>query len=189
MNLETDARRSGWLTTSVGVVAALVISMWAVEVVDGLLLQDRLQNVGGILPRRTDGLDGIVFSPFLHAGLGHLVANTIPLAILGGLVALRGPRAFVMVTLAIMLVGGGLTWLLARSANHIGASGLVFGYFGYLVGRAFFSRRAGPIIPAIIAVVLYGGAVLGGFIPQSGVSWEGHLFGAVAGLAVARALR
>lgn len=91
-----------------------------------------------------------------------------------------------MVTLVIMVLGGLSTWGFARSANHIGASGVVFGYFGFLVGAVFFERRLWPIVPAAIAVFAYGSAIVAGLAPTEGVSWEGHAFGAVGGLIAAK---
>ena len=166
-------------------VVAFIVAMWTIELVDTVLLDDRLQ-ANGILPRQRSSLDGIAYSPFLHLGWPHLIANTVPFAVLGALVSLWGWRRWVMVTLLIAVLGGGATWLLARSGNHIGASGLVFGYFGFLIGAVFFERRLWPIVPAAIAVFAYGSAVVAGLAPTDGVSWEGHAFGAIAGLAAAR---
>lgn len=181
----SPARRT--LTSRLAVVVAIVALMWAVEIVDGAILGSRLQN-GGIRPRSVDGLDGILWSPLLHLDFAHLIANTVPFLILGGLIALQGLGKWGKATLLIMLIGGGLTWLLASTANHIGASGLVLGYFGYLIGAAVFERRFASLIPAAVAVLLYGG-IVAGLLPRSGISWEGHLFGAVAGLTAAWILR
>lgn len=183
----TRSPASRALTTGVAALVGVVALLWLTELVDSLLLADRLQTRLGIIPRQTNGLDGIVFAPALHANLGHLIANTVPLVVLGGLVMLRGVRRWAIVTVIVAVMGGGLTWLLAGSGNHIGASGIVFGYLGYLVATAFVERRLGPAIVAVIAVALYGGAVAG-FVPQAGISWESHLFGAVAGVVAARVL-
>lgn len=166
-------------------VVVLIALMWTIELVDTVLLDDRLQ-ANGIVPRQRTSIDGIAYSPFLHLGWPHLIANTVPLAVLGILVTLWGWRRWVMVTVLITVLGGGATWLLARSGNHIGASGLVFGYFGFLIGAVFFERRLWPIVPAAIAVFAYGSAVVAGLAPTDGVSWEGHAFGAVAGLVAAK---
>ena len=157
--------------------------MWIVQIVDEVALGDRLEH-DGIHPRHLDSLLGILWAPFLHAGFAHLLANTLPFLVLGGLVVVHGKRVWIAVTAAVILGGGALTWLLGRDANHIGASGLIFGYFGYLVGLAIVRRSATALITATIAVVIYGGLIFG-FIPRSGVSWEGHLFGAVAGFGLA----
>lgn len=188
---EEDSPQSGiirgFLASSVGIIAVLVAMFWFIEALDALLLGDRLQR-NGIGPRRIDGIDGILWAPFLHSTWTHVVSNTIPFAVLGGLVAVRGRRRWLTVTLIVVFIGGGLTWLLAGEGNHIGASGVVFGYLGALVGAAIFERRPSSIAPALVAILLYGGIIVG-FAPQRGVSWEGHLFGALAGLVAARILR
>jgi len=166
-------------------VVMMIAVMWAIELVDSVLLDGRLQ-ANGIVPRQRTSIDGIGYSPFLHLGWPHLIANTVPLAILGILVTLWGWRRWVMVTVLIIAMGGGATWVLARSGNHIGASGLVFGYFGFLISVVFFERRLWPIVPAAIAVFAYGSAVVAGLAPTDGVSWEGHAFGAVAGFVAAK---
>ena len=175
------------LTSGMGVLVATVALMWAIEAVDSVFLGSRLQS-GGIQPRSVDGLDGIVWSPFLHLDFAHLIANTLPFLVLGGLIAIQGLGKWIKATLLIMVIGGLLTWIFASNANHIGASGVVLGYFGYLIGAAIFERRFALLIPAAIAVFLYGGIVVS-FLPRAGVSWEGHLFGAIAGLTAARIMR
>ena len=165
-------------------IAGAIAAFWLIELVDSFVLSDRLQR-GGIHPRSADGVDGILWAPLLHSDWRHLVSNTFPFAVLGGLVAVRGIRRLAVVTAATVLVGGGLTWLLGSSGNHIGASGLIFGYFGALLGAAIFERRPLAIAPALVALLLYSGLVAG-FVPTVGVSWEGHLFGFLGGLLCAR---
>lgn len=174
-------------TVRVGLVlvALTVGAMWIVELLDTTALDDRLEQ-NGIWPRRRDGLDGVAFAPMLHLGWPHLIANTVPFIVLGGLVTLWGWRRWFVVTATIVIVGGGLTWMLARSGNHIGASGLVFGYFGYLIGAVFYQRRLWPVVPAAIAIVAYGSAIVAGIAPTEGVSWEGHAFGVAAGVLAAK---
>ena len=166
-------------------VVVAIAAMWTIELVDTVLLDERLQ-ANGIVPRQRTSIDGIAYSPFLHLGWPHLIANTVPFLVLGVLVSLWGWRRWVAVTLMIAVLGGAATWLLARPGNHIGASGLVFGYFGFLIGAVFYERRLWPIVPAGIAVFAYGSAVVAGLAPTEGVSWEGHGFGAVAGLVAAK---
>ncbi len=173
------------MTAIRGIVALLAV-MWVVEIVDSVLLSDWAQG-GGIHPRRIDGVDGVIWAPFLHSGIPHLVSNTIPFAVLGALVAIRGFGRWASVTIIVTLVGGLLTWLFASGGNHIGASGVVFGYFGALIGAAFFERRPAAMAPALVALMLYSGLIIG-FVPQPGLSWEGHLFGFLAGLGAARIL-
>lgn len=155
--------------------------MWMVEIADQVAFDDGLDR-HGILPRSLDGLDGVLWAPFLHGGLGHLVSNTLPVLVLGALVALHGVRRWLVVTLFITLVGGGLTWLFARTAIHIGASLLVFGYITYLVVIGLRERSASGIAIGLLVLLLYGGTLLAGVLPvSSAVSWEGHFFGAIAG--------
>ena len=123
---------------------ALVVAIWAVEVVN-IFLDHRL-NAYGILPRTVEGLRGIAFSPFLHGGFGHLAANTLPLLALGGLIAVRGRGSFPGVTVFIIGIGGAGVWLVGRTALHVGASGLVFGYFR-LPGGPGVVRAERPVHP------------------------------------------
>jgi membrane associated rhomboid family serine protease len=155
--------------------------MWMSEVVD-LVSGLRLDRYG-ILARDPDGLVGIAAAPFLHGGLGHVAANTVPFLVLGFLIALAGALRVVLVTVIVALVGGLGTWLLAPTSSlHLGASGLVFGYAGYLLSRGFFSRRLRDFALAALVAVVWGGALLGGLLPAAGISWQGHLFGGVGGV-------
>ena len=143
----------------------------------------------GIVPRTFDGLRGIPLHVFLHQGFGHVLSNTGPVLVLGILISLRGGRKLLGASLFIVAFGGLAVWLVARSGVHIGASGLAFGYFGYLVGRGFYDRSLTSIVIAVAVVVFYGGMFLG-ILPSLGfVSWEGHLFGVIAGVAYARITR
>ncbi|MDG2112636.1 MAG: rhomboid family intramembrane serine protease [Actinomycetota bacterium] len=166
-------------------IGGVLVLMWGIEIVD-TILDDRLEG-GGIHPRRLDGLDGILWAPVLHAGFAHLFSNTVPFAVLGLLVMGHGRSTWWKVTISVALVGGGLVWLLGGGGNHIGASGVVFGYLGFLVGAALFGRSVRAFGLALVAVVLYGGLVWG-FLPRRGVSWEGHFFGATVGAAAAYVL-
>lgn len=177
-------RRLIW--TPVGLLLVGLAVIWAIEVLDTVALGDRLQR-NGIHPRRRDGLDGIAWAPFLHSDFGHVVSNSPPLLALGGLVAIRGMRYWAWVTADAVVVGGLLTWVLAGSGNHIGASGVVFGYFGAILGAAVFERRPKALAPALLAIGFYSG-LLAGLVPQEFISWEGHLFGMVAGVGAARAM-
>ena len=170
-------------------ILALVGIMWGIEIVDTALLDDDLQR-NGIRPRSVNGLDGIAWSPFLHGGFGHLISNTVPFLILSALVITRGARRYVSVSVIVIALGGALVWLLAftSQSNHIGASGWIFGLLGYLIGAVVYERRPLSFVAAAIAVFLYGGTLLTGFLPRDGISWEGHLFGFVAGVVAARML-
>src|SRR5437764_561107 len=105
----------------------LTASLWIVFVTNNLLLGGLL-TPHGIVPRHWNGLQGIVFSPFLHVSLRHLAANSFPLFVLGAVLCVRSRGEFTAVTLAGVFLGGLLTWLVGRSANHVGASGLIFCY-------------------------------------------------------------
>ncbi|MDB5997569.1 MAG: hypothetical protein JWP42_4705 [Pseudomonas sp.] len=141
----------------------------------------------GLVPRTVHGLIGIVTSPFLHASFAHLSANLIPFLILGTLVIVEGLNRFLAVSAIIILLGGSLVWLFGFSGVHIGASGWVFGLWAYLLSRAWFQRSWGNLITASVVALLYGGLVFG-FLPRQGVSFEGHLFGALAGFIAAKVL-
>ena len=125
--------------------------------------------------------------PFLHGSFDHLVVNTLPAVVLGGFVAIQGSRKFLTATVFITLVGGGALWVVGRTAVHVGASGLIFGYFGYLIARAWYTRSLASVLIAVVVAVVYGGILLG-VLPffQEGVSWEGHLTGLIAGGIAAR---
>jgi membrane associated rhomboid family serine protease len=166
-------------------VAAIVGIMWIVEAVNALDHQ-RLDS-HGIVPRSVSGLQGIAFAPFLHESYGHLIANTIPLAVLGLMVALAGPARLLQVTGIVVVVSGLGTWLTAASDSvTVGASGLVFGYAAYLVARGLFSRRLGELGIAVVVGALFAGALLWGLAPRAGISWQDHLFGGVGGVLAAR---
>ncbi len=180
-------RWSAPIVTAVITLAAIVGSWWFIEILDTYLLDDSLQR-NGILPRRREGFDGILWAPFLHSDFGHLISNTFPFLILSGLVMIRGFRRWVFVTIIAVLLGGFLTWLFAEGNNHIGASGVVFAYFGALFGAAFFERRPAAFAPALVAVVMYTTTVIVGLVPQDGISWEGHLAGFVSGIAASKLL-
>ena len=132
---------------------------------------------------------GILLSPLLHGSFSHLLSNTLTLLGLGILVALRGAKTLAGVSLFVIIVGGLLVWLLGRPSVHIGASGLAFGLFGYLVAQGWYERSFPSILIAVVVVILYGGMILG-ILPQGDfVSWEGHLFGLLAGILAARTTR
>jgi len=180
---ETPSRLRSLLSTGFGYIAICVAIMWVIEIVDTTLLDNTLQR-HGIHPRETDGLDGIIWHPWLHSTYGHVASNSVPLLALGWLVTLRGLRHWLIVTIAVVLGGGALTWLLADGSNHIGASGIVFGYFGALIGAAIRHRRPTLLAPALVAIFIYG-TMLAGVVPQPEISWQGHLFGLVVGVVAA----
>ncbi len=157
---------------------------WLVFGIDYVLGSGHLTRYG-IIPRNISSLPGILYAPFLHASFQHLAANTLPLLILGAIICGRSRLEFALVTLAGMLLGGGLTWLFARNACHIGASGLVFCYFGYLASLAYFRRTFGTLLLSLVCLLGYGGMLRGVLPTSTPVSWEGHLAGLAAGVALA----
>ncbi len=165
-------------------------SLWVVFALNWVLSGALFQY--GLVPRHAETLPGILVSPFLHAGYVHLISNSVPLLILGCLVSLerRGDRRgqFRSVCLAIILFSGGLVWCFGRTALHIGASGIVYGLLGYLLGSAWWRRDFRSIIIAIFVLALYSGLISGLFIPMRGVSFEAHLFGFLSGGLIAYVL-
>ena len=150
----------------VGVLAA---AMWIVEAIDQVAGGSLDRN--GIQPRDADGLDGVLWAPFLLLGVG---------------IALGGLARVAAVTVIVALIGGLGTWLIApENTNHIGASGLVFGYAAYLVARGAFTRSLAQIAMGLVVMVVWGTTLLRGLVPETGISWQGHLFGAVGGVLAA----
>ncbi|TDD09408.1 rhomboid family intramembrane serine protease [Nonomuraea deserti] len=169
------------------IMVALLAAMWILEGVD-VVLNGSLDQYG-IVGWDPDGLVGILLAPFLHGGFGHLMANSLPLLILGFLAGLRDVRKFLWASLLIILIGGLGTWVTSPGVVTIGASGLVFGYFGLILARGVFDRRLLDLAIAIGVGVAYWG-ILAGLLPnQPGISWQGHLFGLVGGVVAAWVLR
>ncbi|MEM1300023.1 MAG: rhomboid family intramembrane serine protease [Pseudomonadota bacterium] len=170
-------------------ILVLVAVIWAVEMVN-LLLGYRLNQWFGLLPRSVPGLIGVPAMPFLHGGVGHAAANTLPLLVLGGIGIAVAPRRFWLASAVIVVVSGLAVWLLARPAIVVGASGLIFGWFGFVVSLAILERSFRALAGAVAVILLYGGFIWGVLPTQgSNVSWEAHLFGALAGAAAAWWLR
>lgn len=175
MQIERGAPRS-----AVTLVGGFVAVLWLVEIVDAVLPASL--DVYGIRPRSQGGLEGIAAAPLLHGGFGHLMGNTVPLLVLGFFLALSGLRTFVLVTGVVWLTSGVGTWLVGQPGTiHLGASGLVFGWLVHLGVRGFVTRDLGQIVLGVIMLVAYGGILVGVLPGVAGVSWEGHLFGALGG--------
>ncbi|MEL6489569.1 MAG: rhomboid family intramembrane serine protease [Cyanobacteria bacterium J06634_6] len=160
--------------------------LWAIEIID-IPLGGWLDTFG-ILPRTAIGLRGILFSPFLHGNFMHLISNTVPLIVLSWFIMLSGIGDWLMVTLIAGFLGGLGTWLIGSPAIHIGASGVIFGYFGFLIARGYFERSFASIAFAVLVTFLYGGIITGVAPGQAGISWEGHLCGLIGGIIAARLL-
>ena len=168
-------------------VLVFVALLWVVEAVN--LLVDHRLNDYGILPRTRSGLVGIPLAPLLHGGFGHLASNTVPLLMLGGLAAVQGSAALLRAVSVIVLAGGLGVWVAGRSSIHVGASGLVFGLFAYLVGSGWYRRSIATVAVALVVLFFYWGLILGVLPAEESVSWESHLFGLLAGLLAARLSR
>ena len=166
-------------------IAWLLVALWVAFAIDLFLPLEQF----GLRPRSLTGLPGIVAMPFVHINLSHIVSNTVPLTVLLALVAFG--RYHTARTVAyIVVVGGVLLWCFGRDANHVGASGLVFGLATFLVAGGYLANSASALIISVVTLVLYGSSILMGVLPlQVGVSWDGHLSGAVAGILVATVLR
>ena len=162
-------------------IAVLVGTIWLVFVLDLFLPLERF----GLVPRSLSGLVGIVTMPFLHGSLGHLLSNTVPLVILLGLLVVSRRQPWSTVILLVLASGLAL-WILGRSALHIGASGLIYALMGYLIAVGMLERRLASALIALFVGITYGTAIIGGILPGTrGVSWEGHLFGLLAGATLA----
>ena len=166
-----------------------VALLWLLEVVD--VVSGHALDDFGIVPRTSSELVDVVPASFIHLGFAHVAANSVPLLVLGFLAALGGIRRFVAVCALIVVADGLGVWLISPSGtNTAGASGLVFGLFGFLLVTGFVERRPLGILAGLLVGAVWGGSILAGLAPtQSGVSWQGHLVGLVAGVAAAIVLR
>lgn len=171
-----------------GALLAFVAVLWLVQTLNWIA-DYRLNGAFGLKPRQISGLDGVVAMPFLHGSFGHLMANTPPLLVMGGLLAATATRALLSVNVVVIGLGGVLVWLFGSFGIHVGASGLVFGWFGFLVARGLVDRSVVTLGVALLVGGLYGSIVWGVLPGQPGVSWEAHLFGAVAGVVAAVSIR
>ena len=158
------------------ILATLVAIFWSIVIVNEIVFRGRLNDLG-ILPHNLIGLRGIIFAPFLHGGFYHVAANTLPFIVLGWFVMLRGINDFYFVSFMSALIGGIGTWLVGNpNSVHIGASGVIFGYFGYLLFRGYFERSFVAIAISVAIAATYGSLIWGVLPTQSYISWEGHLF-------------
>lgn len=179
------SKRGTWPTAAFAAVGFVAL-LWVVEIADQLTPSATLDD-NGIRPRTDEGLVGVLLAPLLHGGWPHLVSNSGLALLLLFLVLVGDVRRGLLATGIVWVVAGLGTWLIAGSGtSHIGASGLVFGWLTYLVLRGFFARRPGQIVLGIVLFLMYG-SILWGVLPgQPGISWQGHLFGAVGGVLAAR---
>jgi membrane associated rhomboid family serine protease len=175
------------LKQQVLILGSIVAILWAVTTVNTYVFQGQL-NTLGIVPQQFVGLRGILFAPFLHGNFQHLISNTLPLIALGWLVMLWETSDLLVVSLISMLVGGLGTWLFGGANTvHVGASGVIFGYLGYLLLRGYFDRSIPSLLMSLFVGISYGGTVIAGLLPGApGISWQGHLFGFLGGALTAR---
>ena len=159
-----------------------VAVLWIIEIVNYFL--GHSINRFGLIPREPYSLYGIATMHFLHSSFNHLISNSAPLLILGFLVAVN--RKIVKVTISIALLTGVSVWVAGRQGVHVGASGLVMGYFGYLLSAAFFQKSIKGILLTLLTVIIYGGLVASLLDFRGWVSFEGHLFGFISGILSAR---
>lgn len=182
----TSKPPSVWKQSAV-LIGGFVLALYVIEIADAISGQ-HIQNAG-VTPRTLDGLWGILFAPVLHDDWAHLIANTIPVLILGYLVLVSGISRGLEATGIIWVVGGVGTWLFAgANSNHVGASVLIFGWVTYLLVRGFFTRSFTQILIGVVVFVIYGGVLWGVLPSDPQVSWQGHLFGAIGGVVAAWAL-
>jgi len=178
------------VTTLINVIIAnmqmslyIIAALWAFNIFNWLCKS--YFNRFGIFPRHILGLPGIIFSPILHSGPEHLFFNSIPLFILSSLIPVYGLTTFIHVTIFITLVSGALTWLFGRKAIHIGASGVIMGYWSFLLTKAYQAPSMMTVIVAVIMLYYLAGMIFNLFPQSEKTSWEGHLFGFIAGIAAA----
>jgi membrane associated rhomboid family serine protease len=166
---------------ALAVMCLLVAGLWVIEIVNAA--QGQSLDRFGLRPRRVDGLWGVLLQPFLHANYGHILSNTAPLVLLGWAVLLAGWRVWLAVTAIVVLLGDFVTWLVAPSGIIVGASGLAFGWLGYLLARAYFTRKLKWILVAVAALFFFG-TFLSNLLPNfsSTISWQAHVCGFGAGI-------
>jgi membrane associated rhomboid family serine protease len=171
------------------VLSGIVAIMWVLEAINSID-SNRISKSDGIYARNLDHIWAIFTAPFLHFSWQHLIANTVPFLFMGVIIAFQGARRLLVVTLIIIVVGGLGTWLIAPAGTDTaGASGVVFGYATYLFARGFFNRSVLELLTGLVVGAVWGGALLTSIVPHSGVSWQGHVCGAVGGVAAAYLLR
>lgn len=167
----------------------LIVSIaifWAIEILDIVVFNGSLDRYG-IQPHSIVGLRGIVFAPFLHGSLGHLIANTIPFLTLGWLTMIQETSDFYIASIMSALVGGIGVWLFGSpNSIHIGASILIYGYLGFLLLRGYFQKNFPSIVLSVFVAIAYGSFIWGVFPSEMGVSWQGHLFGFIGGAIAAK---
>lgn len=180
VSLSTRGEQRARPLVAAEVIVGFVALLYLIELVD-TLMGHRLDQAG-VRPRELDGVEGILFAPLLHVGWAHLMANTVPLLVFGFLILLAGVARWAAVTAYVWVIGEVGTWFTGQSHSvHLGASVLAFGWLVYLLLRGVFSRSASQVALGVILLLAYGGLLLGVLPGRPGISWQGHLFGALGG--------
>ncbi len=174
--------------TQFRILSEFLVYTWSLAVVNLVFCGGALNGLG-VRPRTSIGLLGIFSSPFLHGDWDHLTANTVPFFILGWFVMLGGIREFFIITVFVALFRGVGVWLVGKPhKSYIGASGVIFGYLGFLLARSYFANDGLSIVLTVLVGFMYGRALWGIFPQEEGISWEGHLFGLMGGVLAASLL-
>lgn len=177
--MKAIAKHADWVIFLLGI-------MWAIQILNFLLGYQL--NQFGILPRSPMGLTGLITAPFLHGSFTHIILNSVPFFVLSLLVLMNGLNRYLNVTFMLAVFGGLAVWVFARPGYHVGASGLIFGYFGYLLSYGIFNRKFMDLLIAIVVFVAYGGMVWGVLPMKTWVSWEAHLFSMLVGLVLGKVM-
>ncbi|PXY08164.1 rhomboid family intramembrane serine protease [Corynebacterium striatum] len=174
--------RGGRIRTGISLAVGFLVLEWLVQITNFLIFGGALSNYG-IRPLDFNGIWGIFTAPLLHANFEHLIGNSVPGAIFCFLIGLSGRKAWWEVTIITVLVAGIGTWLLGGpGTSHIGASSLVYGWLAYLIIRGLFNRSFSQTALGVVLGFAYSGLVWGVLPVYEGVSWQGHLFGAIGGV-------
>jgi membrane associated rhomboid family serine protease len=182
------SRRGQAQREGLGLLVGIVAVMWVLEVIN--TVDSNGLDGDGIYARNLGRLWGILTAPFIHASFAHLISNTVPFLFMGAIIALRGAARLAVVTAIVIVLGGLGTWLISPAGvSTIGASGVVFGYAAYLFARGFFNRSLLELLTGLIVGAVWGFVLLSSLVPRGGVSWQGHLCGAIAGVIAAYLLR
>jgi membrane associated rhomboid family serine protease len=175
--------------SQVALLVGILLLLFAIELTDSLLPGNHPLDQWGIVPRHLSGLIGIGLAPFLHGSFAHLSENSIPFVVLGWFILVGGMRQFLQVSICVALCGGLGTWIFGSSSTvHIGLSGVIFGYFGFLLGRGWYQRNLGSILVAVLVGFLYLGMLFQLVTVKEHISWSGHFFGFLGGIALAWAM-
>ena len=177
--IKRQTRREG-----IELLVVIVAVMWIVEIINSI--DSNHLTTDGIYARDPGRLWGILTAPFIHVSFAHLISNTIPFVFMGLIIALRGAARLALITAIVIVVGGLGTWLIAPAhVSTVGASGVVFGYAGYLLARGIFNRSALELLVGVVVAAVWGAALIASLVPHGNISWQGHLCGGLAGVLAA----